>query len=435
MKQMKDSGIEWIGQIPEEWNIWPTKRFFRHTKTLAGEQVDSYERLALTMNGVIKRSKDDSEGLQPEKFDTYQVLRENELVFKLIDLANVKTSRVGLSPYIGIVSPAYIILTNDNEDNRFYYYYFMSMYYNEIFNNLGDNGVRSSLNAQDLLNIPMVDIPSSLQKRIADFLDEKCGKIDRYIEKQQQVIEKLKAYKQSVITEAVTKGLNPDVPMKDSGIEWIGRIPENWGVAKLANLFTFLGGYAFNSDLYVSETENLIVRIGNVKNDRLLFDANPVYISDDLAEQVIKFKLQCGDILFTMTGTKGKRDYFYTLILDDSHIQTKNLYLNQRVGCFRKKAHIHAEYYNYLLKDNRILDSIFLYETGTANQGNLGIDSINRTKVHLPPYDEQIIIANYLKDKCSRIDAVIAKKEVAINKSTEYKKSLIYEAVTGKLEV
>ena len=203
MREMKDSGIEWIGQIPEEWNIWPTKRFFRHTKTLAGEQVDSYERLALTMNGVIKRSKDDSEGLQPEKFDTYQVLRENELVFKLIDLANVKTSRVGLSPYTGIVSPAYIILTNDNEDNRFYYYYFMSMYYNEIFNNLGDNGVRSSLNAQDLLNIPMVDIPNSLQKRIADFLDEKCGKIDRYIEKQQQVIEKLKAYKQSVITEAV----------------------------------------------------------------------------------------------------------------------------------------------------------------------------------------------------------------------------------------
>ena len=143
-----------------------------------------------------------------------------------------------------------------------------------------------------------------------------------------------------------------DVPMKDSGIEWIGMIPEHWGVAKLANLFTSLGGYAFNSDLYVSETENLIVRIGNVKNDRLLFDANPVYISDDLAEQVIKFKMQCGDILFTMTGTKGKRDYFYTLILDNSHIQTKNLYLNQRVGCFRKKAHIHAEYYNYLLTDD-----------------------------------------------------------------------------------
>lgn len=200
---MKDSGIEWIGKIPEEWNIWPTKRFFRHTKSLAGEHVDSYERLALTMSGVIKRDKDDSDGLQPEKFDTYQVLQKNELVFKLIDLSNVKTSRVGLAPYTGIVSPAYIVLTNDNIDNRFYYYYFMFMYYNEIFNNLGDNGVRSSLNAQDLLNIPMVDVPLESQKLIANFLDDKCSKINRYIKKQQQIIEKLKEYKESVITEAV----------------------------------------------------------------------------------------------------------------------------------------------------------------------------------------------------------------------------------------
>lgn len=435
MRTMKNSGIEWLGLIPDEWNIYPTKRFFRHTKILAGEQVDLYDRLALTMNGVIKRSKDDSEGLQPEKFDTYQVLHENELVFKLIDLANVKTSRVGLSLYTGIVSPAYIVLTNDNKDNRFYYYYFISMYYNEIFNNLGDNGVRSSLNAQDLLNIPMVDISIDLKKRIADFLDDKCSQIDRYIEKQQQIIEKLKEYKQAIITEAVTKGLDPDVKMKDSGIEWIGEIPEQWGVAKISNLFSFLGGYAFNSDLYTSETDNLIVRIGNVKNNNLLFDANPVYISDEIAEQVNKFKLHVGDILFTMTGTKGKRDYFYTLILNDLHIQTKNLYLNQRVGCFRKKVDIYADYYNYLLKDKRILDCIFLYETGTANQGNLGIDSIGKTKVHAPPYDEQVKIAKYLSVKCSRIDDIIAKREGIINNLLEYKKSLIYEAVTGKLGI
>ncbi|MDY5990732.1 MAG: restriction endonuclease subunit S, partial [Oscillospiraceae bacterium] len=207
MREMKDSGIEWIGEIPKEWEICSTKRFFRHTKTIVGKDFNSYDRLALTMNGVIKRNKDDSDGLQPEKFDTYQILRENEMVFKLIDLANVKTSRVGLSPYTGIVSPAYVVLTNKSKDNRFYYYYFMSMYYNEIFNNIGDNGVRSSLNSQQLLSVPIVDVPTETQHRIADHLDDKCGKIDRYIEQQKQVIEKLKAYKQSVITEAVTKGL------------------------------------------------------------------------------------------------------------------------------------------------------------------------------------------------------------------------------------
>ena len=114
MRVMKDSGVYWIGSIPKNWLLLPTKRFFRTEKRIVGDSVNEYERLALTMQGVIKRSKDDSEGLQPEKFEGYQILRENELVFKLIDLENVKTSRVGLSPYTGLVSPAYIVMTNDH---------------------------------------------------------------------------------------------------------------------------------------------------------------------------------------------------------------------------------------------------------------------------------------------------------------------------------
>ena len=128
MREMKDSGVEWIGEIPKDWEIVQTKRFFRNIKRVVGSDVDNYERLALTMNGVIKRSKEDSEGLQPEKFEGYQILRKNELVFKLIDLENVKTSRVGLSSYTGLVSPAYIVLTNELEDNRYYYYWFKFLF-------------------------------------------------------------------------------------------------------------------------------------------------------------------------------------------------------------------------------------------------------------------------------------------------------------------
>lgn len=437
MQKMKYSGVEWIGEIPEDWDIKRLKAVLCE-RNESNNPIKTDYILSLTNDrGVIPYDeKGDVGNKSKEDLSGYKLAYLNDIV---LNSMNVIIGSVALSKYYGCVSPVYYMLypRNPMDDVRYYNYIFQTKEFQSKLKGYG-NGImeirmRIQMSKLNTVELPIPD--ATTQTRIADFLDDKCGKIDRYIEKQQQIIDKLKEYKQAVITEAVTKGLNPDVPMKDSGIEWIGMIREHWGVAKLANLFTFLGGYAFYSDLYVSETENLIVRIGNVKNDRLLFDANPVYISDDLAEQVIKFKLQCGDILFTMTGTKGKRDYFYTLILDNFHIQTKNLYLNQRVGCFRKKAHIHAEYYNYLLKDNRILDSIFLYETGTANQGNLGIDSINRTKVHLPPYDEQIMIANYLKEKCSRIDAVIAKKEVAINKSTEYKKSLIYEAVTGKLEV
>lgn len=430
-RKMKHSGVEWIGEIPEDRRIIRNKYALSFIKGKIPSEINTEQK------GIPYIGASDLDTLSGNAnyllytSDVNVPMCNSEDVLVLWDGA-----RAGLigKNHTGAISSTIVKITPDQFINKHFFFWYLKGFEKYLYECVNGTTI-PHMNKKYVEDIMMIDWSLDDQKHIADFLDDKCVKIDRYIEKQQKIIDKLKEYKQAVITEAVTKGLDPDAPMKDSGIEWIGMIPEHWGVAKLANLFTFLGGYAFNSDLYVSETENLIVRIGNVKNDRLLFDANPVYISDDLAEQVIKFKLQCGDILFTMTGTKGKRDYFYTLILDNFHIQTKNLYLNQRVGCFRKKAHIHAEYYNYLLKDNRILDSIFLYETGTANQGNLGIDSINRTKVHLPPYDEQIMIANYLKEKCSRIDAVIAKKEVAINKSTEYKKSLIYEAVTGKLEV
>lgn len=424
MKQMKDSGIEWIGQIPEEWNIWPTKRFFRHTKTLAGEQVDSYERLALTMNGVIKRSKDDSEGLQPEKFDTYQVLRENELVFKLIDLANVKTSRVGLSPYTGIVSPAYIILTNDNEDNRFYYYYFMSMYYNEIFNNLGDNGVRSSLNAQDLLNIPMIDIPSSLQKRIADFLDEKCGKIDRYIEKQQQVIEKLKAYKQSVITETVTKGLNPDVPMKDSGIEWIGMMPEHWQLSHIGNLAEIGSGGTpdRNKPQYWVDGHILWMSSGEI---------NYEYVYDTV-EKITELGMQNSNAKMLPTNTvmlgligQGKTKGMTAILKVESTCNQNLAYL------ITNPSFLHYEYLFYCFK------AMYNYIRGLVGESQAGIYQyfLKKQSIPLPNIEDQKTISQELNDICVDIDANIAKKQLLINKLIEYKKSLIYEAVTGKLEV
>lgn len=417
MRKMKDSGIEWIGQIPDDWNILPTKRFFRHTKTLAGEQVDSYERLALTMNGVIKRSKDDSEGLQPEKFDTYQVLHENELVFKLIDLANVKTSRVGLSLYNGIVSPAYIVLINDSKDNRFFYYYFISMYYNEIFNNLGDNGVRSSLNAQDLLNVPMVNIPNDLQIRIADFLDDKCGKIDRYIEKQQQIIDKLKEYKQAVITEAVTKGLNPDVPMKDSGIEWIGMIPEHWKVMRIKNLLKERNERSedgIEEPLSMSQKLGLIPTkfmdtIPNIASS--FIGAKLAYINDLVFN---KLKAHLG--VFSVSRYDGlvSPDYavYYSTGLANLRYLEYTFKTPQCICEFRKKS-------------SGIADGLTRLYTS-------GLFSIY---VPFPCIMEQNSIAKHLETRCSEIDSAISKQTSIIEKLTEYKKSLIYEVVTGKMEV
>jgi len=157
------------------------------------------------MNGVVKRSKDDNKGLQPDKFDTYQILREGELVFKLIDLQNVSTSRVGLSPYTGIVSPAYIIFKPTNKIVASYAEkYYLSMWMNEIFNYLGDAGVRSSLNATELLEIALPVPPVKEQIEIAEYLDRKCAEIDDVISDKEEQLEVLDEYKKSLIFEIVT---------------------------------------------------------------------------------------------------------------------------------------------------------------------------------------------------------------------------------------
>lgn len=202
---MKDSGIEWIGEIPQAWDVLKTKYCFRYKKEIAGINSDKFDRLALTMQNVIKRAKDDSNGLQPEKFETYQILRRNELVFKLIDLQNVSTSRVGLSPYDGIVSPAYIIITpKSNILAKYAEKYYYTLWKNQIFNALGDDGVRSNLGKDDLLNIPIPVPPLAEQERIAEFLAAKCAKVDALISEKQNQLATLEEYKKSVIFEYVT---------------------------------------------------------------------------------------------------------------------------------------------------------------------------------------------------------------------------------------
>ena len=204
-REMKDSGIPWIGEIPKEWEVARTKYFYSTHKHIAGSKSDAYERLALTMKGVVRRSKIDNTGLQPDNFDTYQILYERELVFKLIDLQNVSTSRVGLSPYTGLVSPAYIILKpHKNVVPEFGQYYFLSLWHREIFNHLGGDGVRSSLNVHDLLEVPHLILCYHEQRRIADFLDAKCAEIDSTVAEKRKQLETLDAYKKSLIFEYVT---------------------------------------------------------------------------------------------------------------------------------------------------------------------------------------------------------------------------------------
>lgn len=430
MREMKDSGVEWIGEIPAEWELTKIGSVYQERNVKVSDK--EYTPLSVTKQGILPQLET---AAKTDNGDNRKLIKKGDFV---INSRSDRRGSCGISGYDGSCSLINIVLQpRKNICNSYYGFVFRSECFANEFYRWG-NGIVDDLWSTKWSSMKRIYIPApSLEEQccIADYLKKKCTEIDYIIAKQQKIIEKLKAYKQSVITETVTKGLNPDVKMKDSGIEWIGLLPADWGIVKLGNIFSILGGYPFDSDGYVDESYNQVIRIGNVKNNVLLLENNPVFINDITAEKASEFKVCQGTILFTMTGTKGKRDYFFTYHVKDYDIDGKNLYLNQRVGCLIPVNDICASYYNYLLKDTHILDSIFLYETGTANQGNLGIESIRRTKLQFPSKVEQITIADFLDKKCSAIDSNIRKKQVIIDKLATYKKLLIYEVVTGKKEI
>lgn len=175
-------------------------------------------------------------------------------------------------------------------------------------------------------------------------------------------------------------------------------IPASWKWVRLGEIILFQGGYAFKSDAYVEKSDNQVVRLGNVKKNKLLIHEKEVFIPDKLAEQAAAYKIRENDILVSMTGTRRKKDYFYTVLVGKNDVSEKNLYLNQRVGCFRAIDGIYHKYLLFALQNEIIKDIIFMKETGTANQGNLGSEDMKQfVYIPLPPYEEQKRIVEELE--------------------------------------
>lgn len=416
MRQMKNSGIEWVGEIPDSWEVTKTKYQFQYKKEIAGLCCNKYERLALTMKNVVKRSKEDNTGLQPEKFETYQILRKDELVFKLIDLQNVSTSRVGRSPFVGIVSPAYIILRQNGKVLPCYAEkYFFVLWKNQIFNSLGDDGVRSNLGKDDLLNIPM-PIPSlSEQKAIAEFLDKKCGEVDALIADIQQEIETLEQYKRSVITEAVTKGLDPSVPMKDSGIQWIGYMPANWECIRGKYILKYLQKPVKKDDGVITcfRDGEVTLRSNRREDGFTMADKEIGYQGVDIGDLVVH----------GMDGFAG------AIGISDSRGKASPV-LNV-LGTKQNKRYI-----MYYLRSMAYSDVFMALSTGIRVRScDLRWNKLAELWYPIPPLKEQEKIVTYIDETIQKANEIIADKQSQIETLESFKKSLIYEYVTGKKEV
>ena len=424
-REMKNSGVEWIGNIPSEWKIIKSKYIFANHKEIVGDRENNFERLSLTLNGVLKRPKDDSKGLQSESLSTYQVLYKDELVFKMIDLENTSTSRVGYSPYTGLVSPVYIVF-NNNKYSKYGFWYFYNLWQRNIYNTLGNNGVRSALNASDMLNLPFIQIPNEEQTRISDFLDSKVTEIDKIISETRASIENYKEYKQSVITEAVIKGLDKNVPMKESGIEWIGKIPCEWKATKLKNVSENVTDGAHISP----ETDNGVydfISTVNLDNGQIDFD-NCLKTSVNSYKYLVNTgcKPQINDVLISKDGTVGK-----TIVIDFQH----DFVVASSLVIIRPTTEIICPYYlNYNLQSKFVQDTLLMLMHG-AGLKRVSVEKNENLPVVVPPMEEQTKIVEYLNYRCTEIDTLILQKEKLITNLEEYKKSLIYEYVTGKKAV
>lgn len=420
MQQMKNSGIEWVGLIPYDWRVVLLSSIFhQHQEKNAG--LHETNLLSLSYGRIIKKDINTSEGLLPASFETYNIIDCGDIVFRLTDLQNDQRSlRTGLSTQRGIITSAYITLRPNVElDSRFMHYLYHSYDICKVFYGMGD-GVRQGMNFDDLKKLltlfPLIDE----QKEIADLLDIKCGKIDELIAHEEKLIEQLKEYKQSVITEAVTKGLNKSVSIKDSEIEWIGQIPQGWKINRIKYVATYNDDVL--DDKLPSETEINYVDIGSVTFEKgiesieaLTFNAAP-----SRARRITRK----GDIIISTVRTYLKA---ITRINEDNLIVSTGF-------CVLRPKKVLDKYLEFFCKSNNFTENVSRNSVGISYPAINAKDLTDFAICH-PSYEEQQVIADYLDNKCAYIDDLIATKQLKIEELKEYKKSLIFEYVTGKKEV
>lgn len=422
MREMKDSGIEWIGYIPKDWSLKKARYMFLQ-RNEKGNNLCLQLLSPSQKYGVIPQCL-----LEELTTQTAVKLKENT------DLNSLKTVHKGdfcislrsfqggfeFSEYEGVVSPAYQIFYKSSDiANKYYKYMFKDSSFISKMNSY-------TMSMRDGKNISYFDFGNSYlpfpsfdeQKKISDYLDQKCSEIDTISEDIQKQISVLEDYKKSVITEAVTKGLNPDVEMKDSGIEWVGKIPKHWHIHPVYTYF-----FEGNTSNYRLQEQNLLsLSYGKIIRKDINTNGGLLPASFNTYNIV-----DSGDIIIRPTDLQNDKRSLRTGLVNEKGIIT-SAYLN-----LKPRKHTSSKYYHYLLHS---YDTIkVFYNMGNGVRQGLNYSEFSKLLLLEPPMVEQEKIVKYLDQKCSELDTIISDKKNQLEILIEYKKSLIYEYVTGKKEV
>jgi type I restriction enzyme S subunit len=430
-KDYKETQFSWTGNIPHDWEIEKVKAFFYFSKERASDKENDI--LSLTLKGIKVRDISGNEGQLAATYENYSKLRKGDVVLNPMDLIS---GWVTDSDIEGIISPAYKILRlkKGKELNvKFISKYLQWHWLFEIFFPFGQ-GVsvehRWTLGNDTLMNFPILIPPIKTQERIANFLDEKTATIDIVIEKKQKLIELLKEQRTAIITKAVTKGLDPKAKMKNSGMEWIGEIPVQWEVKPLKSIFKYHFGGTWGDDEFGNKNDKICVRVADFDFDNLKLSREKLTMRNIPSNQTHKY-LKNGDILLEKSGGGEKTPVGRAVLFDFEDESVCSNFIEKMVVNDIENS-IYVVYLMAGLYFSRINTKSIKQTTGIQN-----LDISNYLKEFVPYADvkDQKHIVEILNSSMNKIDSLIKITENQIKKMNEYRASLIYNAVTGKITI
>ena len=418
---MKCSGVDWIGDIPNDWEVKRVKNAFIRKKDEAHQ--DNPIVLSLARAGVRVRDLSNNEGQIAESYFNYNPVEPGDLLLNPMDLysgANCSISKVN-----GVISPAYINLKALQGYNPLYYdFYFKTLYWSMVMFAHGkgvsfDN--RWTISAEDLFKLSIPVPPLEEQNSIAKYLERECTRIDAVIQHTQESIEEYKKIQQSLITEVVTHGLHKNKTTKDSGVEWIGRIPEDWDIIKIGKIFRLRNE---KNDLPADQVQLLSLYTGiGVFPQGEHYTASGNHAQTVDGYKIVKKNDIVVNIILAWMGAIGVSDY------DGVTSPAYDVYIPNTTK-------VNPHYYHYVLRTNGIAGECYKYGRGIMMmRWRTYATEFKQIYVPFPSLEEQTEIADYLDQKCSEVNSLIRKKELFVDELENYKKSLIYEYVTGKRDV
>ena len=430
--EMKDSGIEWVGMIPATWDVFPAGGVFDEVKEKNVNNQYSNPFSFRYGEIVDKKIAGEIDESVEETLSAYRVVSPNTIMINGLNLNyDFISQRVAIVREKGIITSAYLAVQPDEGRivPRFVLYLLKAYDYRQVFHGIG-SGIRKTLKFQDFKSIKIVAPSLTEQSTIASYLDTQCAKIDEIIAQAKASIEDYKQWKASIIYEAVTKGLDPNVEMKDSGIEWIGEVPKNWAVCKTlyALSMPITDGPHTTPEFFDYGIPFISAEAVSCGNGRIDFSHKRGYISEGFYQECCKKYIpQIDDIFMIKSGATTGR----VAMVDTDERFT----IWSPLAVFRSnRDRIVPQYLFYFLQSDAYQKQVeFGWTYGT--QQNIGMRTLETLKICLPPLCTQFEIVNYLGNDCAIIDQVIAEKQSLIDDLESYKKALIYEVVTGKRRV